>query len=985
MPSNNGQGQQPLEQVFKDYLESAKENGWDVDGADRDFLTEAFQAGAEPNAGQNLIKAVVEIQETPLPDQQRDQVKHDLIVNVKEQLVVPDKNSARWQVIDNAEQRYREGFGGKKYLDTFLQNCNKNGWDIDEDEANVERRFLIEAYRAANLAGANESIMDAVRELETKKVAEDALQLEKYGFVKRVKDAVGSFAKDLDHNSKLWRTLEEAEMTFVPRGPVEQPENWRELPPAQVYGTKEYEPTFLENARKNGWDVEGADKEFLSTVYKLGAGPESASYVAMPIKLIETEPLDPAHKAATKARLAGHIQRTFKRVEAIDRDSMAPIDTALLQYQEEAVREREAEQPNVQQQPNLQQPVVPPPPQNVPQPPPNLQQPVNRRNADLFHRDDVQFGSPDYLDTFIAKASRNGWDVRENSPDHKLLVALYKAAADPQHADSKLAEQAKLIENVQLGQNFPNVAKHNYAVTLMAGMGEKPLEDPLMQAVREVVFAYSIDAFRMQQVLAAQAREERRLREEEEALEHEDRRRRRQQDQQMQEDDYQLGHRNGFKPASERRFKNKRFREADEVQALTEREVEKRNTALQGSLKTEADDLASTRRFAGGSSSEHREMLESIGNLMLVSGAKNYSAMAKADALMEARKKTDAYIMAKRGKHLSPNWKPRSEMGQNRFEAANATLDRINEEIGGLGLNGIYSKIYDLQEDLGAKHWHGFGGSTPEHRNMLKKVKELKRACLAEEPGYSPEKKAEALRVAKKAALAYIQKKRGDHPEGWLPRSSMGSRRFEAAELLVQEIDKEMAALGITDEPEAARENTKQREPGKGLEGMWRGNSMQRQQPRPQPMQNAQDPASIAPYQAGIKDLTERMQGMSYRELKENFAQHRTEMFNMLVPLIAKKAVYNQHARKDPNYATDPNLRRLEQEFLKGIVRGGSEKVNTLAFNIKTPEQLIELGKLASMGNGNYFMKWLNGIKTAPIRRQQDPNTMQRNRDLGMQ
>ena len=542
MPRNNGQGQQPLEQVFNDLLEIAKANGWDVDGADRDFLMEALQAGSEPNAGQNLIKAVVEIQETPLPDQQpqRDQVKHALIVNVKEQLVVPDKNSARWKVIDNAEQRYREGFGGKRYLDTFLHNCNKNGWDIDE--ASLEWRFLIEAYRAANLAGANESIKDAVRELETKKVSEDALDLEKYGFVKRVKDAVGPIATELDHNSKLWRTLEEAEMTFVPRAPVEQPENWKDLPPAQVYGTKEYEPTFLANARRNGWDVEGADKEFLSTVYKLGAGPESANYVAMPIKLIETEPLDPAHKAATKARLAGHIQRTFKRVEAIDRKAMAPIDAALQQYQEEAAREREAEQPNVQQQP-----VVPPPPQNVLQPPPNLQQPVNRRNADLFHRDDVQFGSPDYLDTFIAKASRNGWDVRENSPDHKLLVALYKAATDPQHPDPKLAEQAKLIENVQLGQNFPNVGKHNYAVALMAGMGEKPIEDPLMQAVREVVFAYSIDAFRMQQALAAQAEEERRLREEEEAALERETRRRRQQDQQMQEDDYQLGHRNGFK------------------------------------------------------------------------------------------------------------------------------------------------------------------------------------------------------------------------------------------------------------------------------------------------------------------------------------------------------------------------------------------------------------------------------------------------------
>ena len=117
-----------------------------------------------------------------------------------------------------------------------------------------------------------------------------------------------------------------------------------------------------------------------------------------------------------------------------------------------------------------------------------------------------------------------------------------------------------------------------------------------------------------------------------------------------------------------------------------------------------------------------------------------------------------------------------------------------------LGLDGTFAKVHALEEGLKAKHWHGYGGSSPEHTKMTMAVKKLKQACLKESPLYSEARKIKALQEAKKAAQEYVKKKQGANPDGWRPATGMGKERFESALALIDTIDEELAALGITDD-----------------------------------------------------------------------------------------------------------------------------------------------------------------------------------------
>ena len=884
----------------------------------------------------------------------------------------------------------------KELLDGFLEGASLNGWDAKgEDKA-----FLVEVFHAANQPKAGAALKDAALAITSDPLPEVERDSAKYDWIRSIKNELVAPNKE----SHLWKVMEAAEKRYQPhanevqadaeplaeqRAEVDNIVQHRQIRDEPQFGDQKYTDTFLEKADRNGWDAEGADRDFLIQAYRAASAPGASESVIDAVKRLESTALDPEKKGAAQY---GHVREIKGAVESLgenlNRESKLwkAMEAAEQRYQAFAPKE----QPQVQQEEPRQQRQIG---EHIVR---------NRQIVDSFRRDEPKFGDPGYLDTFIANAGRNGWDISENSRDRKLLTEMYRAATDPQHPNPALAKVVRNIEGNALNKQFANADKHDLAAVVLASLEQNPLaaDNPLMQALREVLFAYTVDSLKRQQSLSGQLAAERMQREEEEALEQERNARRRQQQNTLQTEATPQRNDPGFgdeeepEPETERKYKNKRFRNQEQIKALEKSDVRKRSQSLLGDLKDEAGDLAATRRIAGGSSNEHEEMLKSVGKLMLASAAQNYSAMDKADALMEARKKTQEYITKKRGNNIDPDWTPKTGMGKKRFEAANNTLDRINEEIDSLGLNGIYSKIHDLQDDLGAKHWHGMGGSTQEHRNLMKKVEKLKRSCLVEEPGYSPEKKAKALREAKKAAQEYIRKKRGNHPEGWIPRTGMGAKRFKAAEALIEEIDKEMAELGISDEPEAEQELTqnKRKSLNRHYKNQWRRggaapenrNPNRQNRPAQQQLWPDRDPASVEPYQKAIRGLMERMSQASYQDLTENFQKYKAEMLQYLTPMVAKKAVYAPTVTQDPNYARNSELPKKEKALEGALRNGGYPEFNTLVRIMQSPDALMKVGKLAVSGKGNALMNQIVKLPKTPLVRPAATNTANRQRNLNM-
>ena len=675
-------------------------------------------------------------------------------------------------------------------------------------------------------------------------------------------------------------------------------------------------------------------------------------------------------------------------------------------------------------------------------------------SSQTLHRDPPKFGEAGYLNDFLDNAKQNGWDAAPQGKDRGFLTEMYKAATDPEHPHAGLSDALKNVEKTPLDKNYPSADKQAHTLAMQSAVDQVPLtaENAASQALRNALYGYSNDAMREQQRMRQQMEEE--LANERKAL--------LQQQKQMQEyftmmqeqmqtyysqmQQMQRMQRNPSQNSLEEDEpeaapKKRDAMKTDPAEGLDKASVDSRNKALAGAISEQGDYLMAKHRVTGkgGSSSEHTEMMESLSNLMEKTQKKPYNAMEKADALMEARKKTQNYIKEKRGKQLGDKVKFRTKMGETRFNAANETLDALNKESKELGLDGIYAAVYDMQDELNAKHWHRGGGSTTEHSNLMKKVDLLKKACLVEDPLYSPERKAKALREAKKAALEYIKKKRGNHPEGWQPKTGMGKKRLAAAEKLVEEINKEMRELGIEDEMENELTNEKENltpnkkstlkqknnvmnEPNwkalaqfykkqyeqqlvnatKPYRGnVFRGNQFreqwEREQERQQPeMQNQQmqnqrfqsnpniqqqrqnqrvqpdpnDPASIKPYQDGIRNLVNEMKGKSYDELQANSLEYGKQMLNLMIPLVAKKLVYNDAVlRNDPNYRNKPGYAEKEKQTKMALASGMNEKFNTMIRSLASPEFAIKLGTLASMGDAKNCMNMIASLPKSPLRR----------------
>ncbi len=675
-------------------------------------------------------------------------------------------------------------------------------------------------------------------------------------------------------------------------------------------------------------------------------------------------------------------------------------------------------------------------------------------NFQTLHRDPPKFGEAGYLNDFLDNAKQNGWDAAPQGKDRGFLTEMYKAATDPEHPHAGLSDALKNVEKTPLDKNYPSADKQAHTLAMQSAVDQTPLtaESTANQALRNALYGYSNDAMREQQRMRQQMEEE--LANERKAL--------LQQQKQMQEyftmmqeqmqtyysqmQQMQRMQRNPSQNSLEEDEpeaapKKRDAMKTDPAEGMDKASVDSRNKALAGAISEQGDYLMAKHRVTGkgGSSSEHTEMMESLGNLMGKATKKPYNAMEKADALMEARKKTGNYIKEKRGKQLGDKVKFRTKMGETRFNAANETLDALNKESKELGLDGIYAAVYDMQDELNAKHWHRGGGSTTEHSNLMKKVDLLKKACLVEDPLYSPERKAKALREAKKAALEYIKKKRGNHPEGWQPKTGMGKKRFAAAEKLVEEINKEMRELGIEDEMKNELTNEKKNltpnkkstlkqknnvmnEPnwkalaqffkkqyeqqlvnatkpyrGNVFRGNQFGEQWEREQERQQPeMQNQQmqnqrfqsnpniqqqrqfqrvqpdpnDPASIKPYQDGIRNLVNEMKGKSYDELQANSLEYGKQMLNMMIPLVAKKLVYNDVVlRNDPNYRNKPGYAEKERQTKMALASGMNEKFNTMLRSLASPEFAIKLGTLASMGDAKNCMNMIANLPKSPLQR----------------
>jgi len=358
-------------------------------------------------------------------------------------------------------------------------------------------------------------------------------------------------------------------------------------------------------------------------------------------------------------------------------------------------------------------------------------------------------------------------------------------------------------------------------------------------------------------------------------------------------------------------------------------DIKKRNQELFSALNENLEDLTAKHRITnrGGSSDEHEKMCKSVAKLMACTKAPNSTPLAKAEALLNARKDTMAYINAKRGNNANPDWMPRTQMGKRRFSAANSQLEVIDQEIEELGLDGTFAKVYALEEGLKAKHWHGYGGSSPEHTKMITAFQKLKKACLKESPQYSEERKIKALQDAKKAAQNYIQKKQGANPEGWRPKTGMGKERFESALALIDTIDEELAALGVTDDKKLENKQPQKKQPGK-------------------------DPVKSS--QEEINTLLSK--GDQF--LKDHFQDAKNEAAMHFANIIATRMVYDPIRKDDPNhdFANDQALQKKRAGVFASLLKGVSPHFNEMVGRIQTPEDLKKVGQMAAAGNGNLLL-----------------------------
>ena len=391
-----------------------------------------------------------------------------------------------------------------------------------------------------------------------------------------------------------------------------------------------------------------------------------------------------------------------------------------------------------------------------------------------------------------------------------------------------------------------------------------------------------------------------------------------------------------------------------ERQSESRPEIKKHNQELFNALNDNLADLMAKHRVTnrGGSSDEHEKMCKSIAKLMKCTQSQGSSPLAKAEALMKARKDTQGYIDAKRGGNPDPDWTPRTQMGKRRFSAANAQLELIDQEIEALGLDGTFAKVYALEDGLKAKHWHGGGSSSPEHMKMTRAFEKLKKACLKENPQYSEANKIKALQDAKKAAQEYIKKKQGANPDGWRPKTGMGKERFEAALDLIDTIDEELAALGVTDE-----KNLENKQP-------------QKKQPRKDPIKSSQEEINA-------------LLSKGDQFLKDHFQDAKNEAAMHFANIIATRLVYDPIRKDDPNhdFANDQELQKKRASVFAGLLKGINPHFNETVSRIQTPEDLKKVGQMATAGEGNLLLHHIANTKL-PENAERTKNEPQQNKEL---
>ena len=158
-------------------------------------------------------------------------------------------------------------------------------------------------------------------------------------------------------------------------------------------------------------------------------------------------------------------------------------------------------------------------------------------------------------------------------------------------------------------------------------------------------------------------------------------------------------------------------------------------------------------------------------------------------------------------------------------------------------------------------------------------------------------------------------------------------------------------------------------------------NIQQRQNQRVQPDPN--DPASIKPYQDGIRNLVNEMKGKSYDELQANSLEYGKKMLNLMIPLVAKKLVYNDDVlRNDPNYRTKPEYAEKEKQTKMALASGMNEKFNTMIRSLTSPDFAIKLGKLASMGDAKNCMNMIASLPKSPLHRTAPKQNLNMNLNL---
>ena len=288
---------------------------------------------------------------------------------------------------------------------------------------------------------------------------------------------------------------------------------------------------------------------------------------------------------------------------------------------------------------------------------------------------------------------------------------------------------------------------------------------------------------------------------------------------------------------------------------------------------------------------------------------------------------------------------------------------------------------------------------------MLKSVTRLKRACLVESPGYSPDRKARALIEAKKAAQAYIDKTRKGHSPGWTPTTAMGVARLNAAEKLLEAVNSEIETLGINpDDPKYQRVSAAQRRRAsrearkKGLQQPVYQQPVQQpvqqsvyqqpvqqpvyqqpiQQPVPQPkqqrrapgsyrelMQMPNQPRNLIPLDSmpGLKDTQKEIAEMMQRspeELQSNFKKSREELEDKLARVVAYKLAEKELPGVQKN--TDQFMSSYMNKY-QGLMAGESQKFNQVIDNIQTADDIKKIGQKATAKEGDLLLNDIGKVQ----------------------